>query len=306
MTLEIATQKLTQDEKDVIGQNDAVIFARRRPFYIRAYAHTHIRIALFLLAVIILFALLGPLFSPYTYSDTNLPDKNLSPSLSHFFGTDDLGRDLFTRVAQGLRLSLQVSVIAAVVDLFIGVVWGTIAGYKGGTVDQVMMRFAELVYSMPYLLFVILITVVIGPGFFPIIAAMVLIGWIQMARITRNLVLGLRNQEFVIAALTLGVSTKRILTHHILPNCIGPIIAVMMLTIPQAIFIEAFLSFLGIGIQPPQASLGSLVSDALGAMRIYPWRLFIPAAFISITIFAFNLFGDGLREVLDPQAEING
>ncbi len=296
---------LTKEEKEAIGQNDDLIFAKQKPFYTRLLTHTNSKIALMILALLIAFALLGPLFSPYSYTETNLPDKNLSPSLTHPFGTDDLGRDLFTRVAYGLRLSLQISCIAAIVDLFLGVTWGTIAGYNGGTIDQIMMRIAEMVYSMPYLLFVILITVIIGPGFFPIIAAMVLIGWIQMARITRNLVLALRNQEFVIAALTLGIPTWRILLYHILPNCIGPIIALMMLTIPQAIFMEAFLSFLGIGIQPPQASLGSLVSDALGAMRIYPWRLFIPAVFISTLIFACNLLGDSLRELLDPQARIN-
>lgn len=296
---------LTKEEKEAIGQNDDLIFAKQKPFYIRLLTHTNSKIALVILALLIAFALFGPLFSPYSYTETNLPDKNLSPSLTHPFGTDDLGRDLFTRVAYGLRLSLQISCIAAIVDLFLGVTWGTIAGYNGGTIDQIMMRIAEMVYSMPYLLFVILITVIIGPGFFPIIAAMVLIGWIQMARITRNLVLALRNQEFVIAALTLGIPTWRILLYHILPNCIGPIIALMMLTIPQAIFMEAFLSFLGIGIQPPQASLGSLVSDALGAMRIYPWRLFIPAVFISTLIFACNLLGDSLRELLDPQARIN-
>src|SRR5262249_263650 len=152
--------------------------------------------------------------------------------------------------------------------------------------------------SMPYLLVVILITVVVGPGFFPILSAMIMMGWIQMARISRNLVLTIRHAEYVQAAKTLGVSTSGIIFRHILPNIAGPVVCVMMLTIPQAIFAEAFLSFLGIGIQPPLASLGSLVSDALGAMRLYPWRLFIPASFITLVIFAFNLLGDAIRDLL--------
>ena len=296
---------LSPDEKIDITLQDDLIFARRKPFYVRAWKLPSIRIASLLLTVIILIALLGPILSPYTYSETDLPSKNLSPSLAHLFGTDDLGRDLFTRVACGLRISLLIAVIAATIDMLLGVTWGLIAGYRGGMTDQVMMRIAEMVYSMPYLLCVILMTVITGPGFFPIIVAMVVIGWIQMARITRNLVQTLRHQEFVQAALSLGISTQGVIVRHILPNCLGSIVCVMMLTIPQAIFVEAFLSFLGIGIQPPQASLGSLVSDALGAMRIYPWRLFIPASFITITIFACNLLGDGVRELLDPQAKAN-
>lgn len=299
----MSAQLLTEEQKRSYGEYDDVIFARRKPLYIRAFHYPSIRIACLLLGCILLFAFLGPLVSPYAFNETNLPDKNLSPSFTHPFGTDDLGRDLFTRVGCGLRISLQIALIASFIDMIIGVSWGMIAGYKGGTTDTVMMRIAEMIYSLPYLLCVILMTVITGPGFFPIITAMVMLGWIQMARITRNLVQTLVAQEFVIAAKCLGVSHFGILLRHILPNCIGPIIAVMMLTIPQAIFVEAFLSFLGIGIQPPQASLGSLVNDALSAMRIYPWRLFIPAGFLSITIFAFNLLGDGLSKLSDPQAE---
>ena len=296
---------LDSDEKEAIVAKMEVTLPRRKPLYKQIFCYAHIRVVTCILACIVLFALLGPLISPYTYHETNLPDKNLSPSISHIFGTDDLGRDLFTRCASGLRISLQISLIAALVDMLIGVTWGVIAGYKGGMTDQIMMRIAEMIYSMPYLLVVILITVVTGAGFFPILAAMIMLGWIQMARITRNLVQQLRHAEFVLAAHSLGVSVFGIIFRHILPNILGPVVAVMMLTIPQAIFVEAFLSFLGIGIQPPQASLGSLVSDGLGAMRLYPWRLFIPAGFISLTIFVFNLLGDSIRELLDPQTQAN-
>jgi len=296
---------LTLDQKQTIIERAETVAPRKRPLYKQAFSYPHIRIGACILLFILAFSLFGPWLSPYTYHETNLPDKNLSPSLVHIFGTDDLGRDLFTRCASGLRISLQISLIAALVDMCIGVTWGIIAGYNGGMIDQVMMRVAEMIYSMPYLLVVILITVVTGAGFFPILAAMIMLGWIQMARITRNLVQELRHAEFVLAARSLGISLFGIIFRHILPNILGPVVCVMMLTIPQAIFVEAFLSFLGIGIPPPQASLGSLVSDALGAMRLYPWRLFIPAGLISLTIFVFNLLGDSIRELLDPQTQAN-
>lgn len=262
--------------------------------------HKSIRVSLLLLTFILLLALFGPIFSPYAFDETSLAHKNLPPSWDHFFGTDDLGRDLATRVFHGLQVSLFIGIISALIDLCIGVTWGVCAGFLGGYVDQIMMRIAESVYSFPYLVFVILVTAVMGPGFPAIIAAMCLVGWIQMARITRQLVIQIRHKEYVTASISLGSSALSIMRRHILPNIMGPVIATVMLTIPQAIFIEAFLSFLGIGIQPPIASLGSLLSDAIGSMRYYPWKLFIPASTITLTIFAFNLLGDGLRDLLDP------
>jgi ABC-type dipeptide/oligopeptide/nickel transport system permease subunit len=247
-------------------------------------------------------AIFGPLLSPYSFEETNLPAKNLGPSMEHIFGTDELGRDMWTRVCMGLRLSLQIGVVAAFVDLLLGVTWGMTAALAGGNYDHVMMRIAEMIFCLPYLLFAILITVLMGPGFAPIIAAMVVIGWIQMARITRSLVIGIKQTEYYRAARSIGVGKVGLITRYILPNISGPITCIVMLSIPQAIFAEAFLSFLGIGIQPPLASLGSLVSDALGSMRFYPWRLFIPSVIITSTIFAFNLLGDGLRDLFDPQA----
>jgi len=292
---------LNAQEKNAITLRYDTPFEQKQSLFSSALSHTNILVATIVIALLLLLAIFGPMLSPYTFEQTDLPQKNLLPSSVHLFGTDELGRDLFTRVTSGLLLSLQIGLIAALVDLIIGASWGILAGYFGGTVDHVMMRFAEMIYCLPYLLFVILITSIVGPGFAPIITAMVLIGWIQMARITRNLVIQLKQAEFFTAAISLGVGPWGLLTRHILPNIAGPMVAVVMLTIPQAIFAEAFLSFLGIGIQPPEASLGSLVSDALGSMRYYPWRLFIPAFMITLTIFAFNLLGDGLRDLFDPQ-----
>ncbi|MDB6081427.1 MAG: diguanylate cyclase [Chlamydiia bacterium] len=253
------------------------------------------------LGIIITFALLVPLVSPYRYDEIHLAEKNMPPSALHIFGTDDLGRDMATRVATGLRISLIIGSLAAILDVLIGVSWGTISGYAGGMCDQVMMRIADFIYSLPYLLAVILIAAVIGPGLLSILTAMCLIGWIQMARLTRIQVQRIKHYDFVKAAYALGLSPSAIIFRHILPNIGGTLIAMLMLTIPQAIFAEAFLSFLGIGIQPPMASLGSMTSDGLSAMRYYPWRLFAPACMVTMTIFAFNLIGDGLRDLLDPK-----
>ncbi len=293
---------LTQEERlEILAQNEPQ--PREKDSIIRLLvSHKSILIGASILSVLLLYAIFGPLLSPYTYQETDLPSKNLAPCAQHIFGTDELGRDLFTRVAVGLGVSLQIGFAAAMIDLLLGVSWGMTAGLKGGTVDHVMMRIAEMIYCLPYLLFAILITVIMGPGFAPILAAMVIIGWIQMARITRSLVIGIKQQEYFRAARSLGVGTFGLISRHIIPNISGPVTCIIMLSIPQAIFAEAFLSFLGIGLQPPLSSLGSLVSDALGAMRFYPWRLFIPSVTITITIFAFNLLGDGLRDLLDPQA----
>ena len=265
-------------------------------------SHKSIVVGSSILFVFMLMAIFGPLLSPYVYDETNLPAKNMAPCMQHIFGTDELGRDMWTRICIGLRISLEIGLAAACVDMLLGVSWGMMAALKGGAVDHIMMRIAEMIFCLPYLLFAILITVIIGPGFAPIIAAMVIIGWIQMARITRSLVIGIKQTEYYRAARSLGVGTGGMILRHILPNISGPVTCIVMLSIPQAIFAEAFLSFLGIGMQPPLASLGSLVSDALGAMRFYPWRLFIPSVTITLTIFAFNLLGDGLRDMLDPQA----
>lgn len=261
----------------------------------RFFRHRGASIALAILAMIVLFALLTPLLSPYSYYEINLEQKNLKPSVTHFFGTDDLGRDLFTRTAFGARISLLVGVSAALIDLVLGILWGGVAALVGGKVDEGMMRLADILYSLPYLLVVVLLMVVLGSGLIPILLAMTFIGWINMARIVRGQLLQLKEQEFVLAAHALGAGFWRILFRHLLPNALGPILVTLMLTIPSAIFVEAFLSFIGIGIQAPLASLGSMANDGLQALSYYPWRLFFPALFISLTMLAFNLIGDGLK-----------
>jgi len=267
---------------------------------------TKLSLGLFFVGSILLLYLLGTLFCPYHPHDTVLIEKNSPPSFAHWFGTDELGRDLFARTMQGMRISFTIGLLAAFVDLIIGTLWGTIAGFSNNKIDKMMMRFAELVYSLPYLLVVILASVFLGKGLIPLIVAMICIGWIQMARITRLMVKEARQSEYVLAAHALGVRKTRLFFNHILPNIMGPMIAACMLSIPHAIFTEAFLSFLGIGIQPPTASLGSLVGDAIPAMRFFPWRLFFPASFITFLIFGIMLLADACRDLYDPKQKIQG
>ncbi len=257
--------------------------------------------AIWLIFILLAGALTAPFFSGYTYFETHLEQKNLPPCRAFWFGTDDLGRDMFTRIWFGARISLLIGVCAASLDLFIGVLWGSVAAYFGGKVDEVLMRISDVLYAVPYLLKVIMVMVIIGSGIKSIILAMSLSGWINMARIVRGQILQLKNLEYVLAAKALGASSWRIMTRHLLPNIAGAIIITMTLTIPTAIFVEAFLSFLGLGVQAPAASWGSMANDGLSALRYYPWRLFFPAGFICATMLGFNLIGDGLRDALDPK-----
>lgn len=250
---------------------------------------------------LIIMAIIGPSINEFTYSQQNLAKKNLPPSSEYWFGTDNFGRDLFTRTWYGARISLFIGITAALIDLVIGVIWGGIAGYYGGKVDEIMMRFADILYGLPYILVVVLLMVVLGQGIFTIIIAMTVTGWVGMARIVRGEVLRLKEQEYVLASLAIGASFGRVLFKHLIPNALGPILVTLTLTIPSAIFTEAFLSFLGLGVQAPIASWGTMTSDGLDSLRYYPWLLFFPATFISITMLAFNVLGDGLRDALDPR-----
>lgn len=256
---------------------------------------------LYLLSILLLLACVGPYLNGLNYFDTHLEGNNLPPSKEYWFGTDDLGRDMFTRIWYGARISLMVGITAAFIDLIIGVMWGSAAAFSGGIVDEIMMRIADVLYGLPYLLVVILIMVVMGSGLIPILIAMTIMGWITMARIVRGQILQLKQQEYVVAAQALGASNRRIIFKHLVPNAIGPIMVTVTLTIPSAIFVEAFLSFLGLGVQAPMASWGTMASEGLPALQYYPWRLLFPGIFISLTMLAFNLIGEGLRDALDPR-----
>ncbi|MEC7839092.1 MAG: ABC transporter permease [Chlamydiota bacterium] len=253
------------------------------------------KVGITLLSIILAFALLGPFFSDNTYYTTNLSLKNLPPSMEHWFGTDDLGRDLFVRTCYGARISLFIGVAAAIIDLFIGVFWGGFSALYGGKIDECMMRFADVCYSIPQLLVVILLMVVMGSGLGTMVIALTLTGWITMARVVRAQILQLKQQEYVLAARVLGSGNKHILVRHLLPNALPPIICTLTLTIPSAIFSEAFLSFLGLGVQAPIASWGAMASEGLTALEYFPWRALFPLGFITVTMLAFNLLADSMQ-----------
>jgi len=263
------------------------------------------KLAMFGLVIIILLlimAIIGPHLNGYSYYEQDFTKKNLKPNAEHWFGTDTSGRDLFTRAWYGARISLFIGFMAALIDFVVGVVYGGISAVRGGRTDNIMMRIAEVLYAIPYLLMVILVMIAMKRGIWPIIIAMTITGWIPMARLVRGQVLQLKELEFVHAANAMGANMGWILRKHMIPNTLGPILVNLTLTVPTAIFAEATLSYLGLGVQPPQASWGTLVNDALGSIHIGNlYQLYIPAILISLTMLAFNVFGDGLRDALDPR-----
>ena len=258
-------------------------------------------LGLIIIVCLIVVAIFGPIFSSHTYDEQNLMMTNSSPSWEHWFGTDNLGRDIFIRVLYGARISLAIGIVASLLNLFIGVIYGGIAGFFGGKIDRIMMNIVDILYSVPTLLYVILLMVILKPGLINIFIALGIGYWLQMARIVRGQILSMKEQEFILAARTIGVSKKRILFRHLLPNAMGAIIVTMTLAIPDAIFTEAFLSFIGLGVSAPMASWGVLASEGVNNLRAYPFQLFFPAVAISVTMLAFNFLGDGLRDVLDPK-----
>lgn len=254
------------------------------------------------LLCMIVIALLTPWLAPYTYHEQNLNLGASPPSGDHWLGTDVLGRDQLTRVMYGSRISLMVGFIATTVALVIGVLWGAVAGFFGGRVDTVMMRIVDVLYALPFTIFIILLTVVFGSSLLLLFLAIGAVEWLTMARIVRGQVLTIKRQEFIEAAIAMGLSRWQIIRRHLLPNVLGPIVVYTTLTIPSVILLESFLSFLGLGIQPPQSSWGSLISAGVDTMEEYPWLLIFPALTLSLTLFSLNFLGDGLRDALDPRA----
>jgi oligopeptide transport system permease protein len=260
------------------------------------------KMAVFGLVTLVLFiviALLTPWIAPYSYQAQNLELGASPPSAAHWLGTDIFGRDLMTQIMYGGRISLAVGFVATAVALLIGVTWGAIAGYVGGRTDAVMMRLVDILYALPFMIFIVLLTVVFGRNMLLLFLAIGAVEWLTMARIMRGQVQSLRQQEFVEAAISLGLSPSTLIRRHLVPNALGPIIVYTTLTIPNVMLLEAFLSFLGLGIQPPQTSWGLLISYGAETMEEYPWLLIFPGIALTLTLFSLNFLGDGLRDALD-------
>ncbi len=246
-------------------------------------------------------SLLAPWLAPYPYQAIDLALGATPPSGAHWMGTDSLGRDLLSRCLYGGRISLAVGLVGTMVSLVIGVLYGSIAGYRGGRIDELMMRFVDLMYSLPYLFLVIILLVFFSSSIIMLFVALGLVQWLTMARIVRGQVLSLKGAEFVEAARLSGTGGLGILLRHLLPNMLGPIVVYATLTVPNVILQEAFLSFLGLGVQPPQSSWGTLIADGAGVMSLFPWLIFFPAGILALVLFSLNFLGDGLRDLLDPR-----
>ncbi len=260
-------------------------------------------VGLILLALLVCAAVFGPMLSPYPYDGMDAMSRNQPSSSAHWFGTDQMGRDIFTRVLYGARVSLLVGFASTALNLLIGVLYGSIAGYVGGRVDMVMMRIVDVIYAVPAMIYMILLMLIFGSNIYSVMLGICVNGWINMARIVRSQVMSLKEQEFSVAAFVIGASRKRILFRHLLLNSLGPIIVTVTLMIPQAIFTEAFLSFIGIGISAPMASLGTLAQDAKMLMNVYPMQMVWPVLVICIVIFSLNFIGEGLETALNPRGK---
>ncbi len=259
-------------------------------------------VGLGILMTLVLAAMAAPWVAPYPYDKTDLRYGPQSPTWSHLLGTDELGRDMLTRILYGARISFAVGILATLVSLTIGVVYGSVAGFRGGRLDQVMMRAVDILYGLPFMFFVILLMVLFGRSIVNLFIALGAVQWLTMARIVRGQVLSLRVREFVLAAQAVGASPRRVLVRHLLPNALGPIVVYATLTVPAIMLEEAFLSFLGLGVQPPMSSWGSLAAEGAAAMEAYPWLIIFPGLALTLTLLSLNFLGDGLRDALDPQA----
>ncbi|MBZ5751927.1 oligopeptide ABC transporter permease [Metabacillus rhizolycopersici] len=291
-------------------------------------------VSLVVLVLLTIMAFIGPHLNKYGYDEQNLPHNNLPPRIPvleniswlpfdgdlvrkngdvynayeqknvddyYWLGTDNLGRDIFTRLWMGTQVSLYIALLAAVIDMVIGVIYGAVSGFVGGKTDNIMQRITEILVGIPNLVVVILMIIVLNPGILSITIALTITGWVGMARVIRAQVMKLKNQEYVLAARTLGLSNGKIISKHLIPNLAGVIIINTMFTIPNAIFFEAFLSFIGLGLQPPLASLGTLINDGFKVLQLYPYQMVIPAITISVIMVCFNMIADGLRDALDPK-----
>ena len=263
--------------------------------------HRSVQLSFGLLLAIGLFAVVGPWVSPHDYAATNFDKLLAPPSWQHWFGTDDLGRDLFVRTLMGIRVTLSVAVVASIVSLVIGVLYGAVAGFVGGRVDAVMMRLVDTLYALPFVFFVILLMVVFERNFFLVFIAIGVVNWLDMARIVRGQTLSLREREYVEAARLAGVRLPGLILRHIAPNLVGVVVVYVTLSIPQAILLESFLSFLGLGVQEPMTSLGALVDGGVNHLESASWVLLLPAVVLAIILMCFNFLGDGLRDVLDSR-----
>lgn len=268
----------------------------------RLYRNKLAMFGLVVLFIIAVLTLLTPLIAPYSYESQDLYLGATPPSAEHWLGTDVFGRDQLTRMLYGSRVSLMVGLVATSVALLIGVLWGTVAGFFGGRIDSFMMRIVDILYALPFAIFIILLTVVFGRSMLLLFLAIGAVEWLTMARIVRGQVASLRRQEFIEAAIAMGLTRWQIMQKHLIPNVLGPIIVYTTLTIPSVILLESFLSFLGLGIQPPQSSWGSLIKAGVETMEEYPWLLIYPGILLSLTLFSLNFLGDGLRDALDPRA----
>lgn len=293
-------RKLDKSEK-----NDEFIAIESKTFFKSVvqdfFSNKRAMVGLVILLIVVCMAVFGPWFCKTSYEVQDLAHRNAGPSLKHFFGTDKMGRDIFVRILYGARISLSVGFMAALVNLVVGTIYGGIAGYVGGKVDNVMMRFVDIIYSVPGMLYIVLIMLWLGAGVGSIMLGISITCWIDMARIVRQEVKSLKEQEFTTAAFVLGAKPSRILLKHLLINAMGPIIVTVTLQVPQAIFTEAWLSFLGVGISAPKASWGTLAEAARELIQVYPMQTIYPLVAICLTIISFNFVGEGLERALDPK-----
>ncbi len=296
------------DEMFVVGADDTLAEEIARPSVTywrdvwQRFRRDRLALAgLIVIAIMAVLCIVMPLISPYTYDGTDYMNMNSAPTLQHPCGTDSLGRDQFIRIMYGARISLAIGFVAAAINFVIGVVYGGLAGYIGGRLDMVLMRIVDILSSLPSLLYIVLIMLIFGSNMGSVILALCFTSWIGTARVVRSEVMHLKHSEYVLASRLCGATTWHLLIHHLVPNAMGPIIVSTAFLIPSAIFSEAFLSFLGIGIQAPMASWGSLANDAIPVMQMYPHLMLFPVLAICLTMFSFNFIGDGLRDALDPR-----